>query len=128
MTINQEMRSQAKVFSIGAGLYLFVAFAIGLASVLGTGAADKPPIGVALIFLLVAALVFGGAQIGTRIYASRQREKFDRALDRIELVAREAQPEVFEREISRPRIDLDALPDALDSVSGESVLRQRQRD
>lgn len=128
VTIKQEMRSQAKVFSIGAGLYLFVAFAIGLASVLGTGAADNPPIGVALLFLLVAALVFSGAQIGTRIYASRQREKFDRALDRIELVAREAQPEVLEREFSRPRIDLDALPDAPDSVSDKSVLRQRERE
>ena len=105
-----------------------VALAIGLVSVLGTGAADNPPIGVALLFLLVAALVFSGAQIGTRIYASRQREKFDRALDRIELVAREAQPEVLEREFSRARIDLDALSDAPDSVSDKSVLRQWERE
>ena len=127
VTIEREMRSQAKVFSIGAGLYLVVALAIGLVSVLATGG-DKPPIGVAIMFLMMAGVFFGGAQIGTRVHARRQREKFDRALDRIELIARETQPEVLEREISRPRIELDALPDAPDSVSDESVLRQRERE
>ena len=118
---------QAKGFSIGAGLYLVVALAIGLVSVLATGG-DKPPIGVAIMFLMMAGVFFGGAQIGTCVHAKRQRGKFERALDRIELVARESQHLMPEREASpatpsskpavqesrTPEIDLDALPEPED--------------
>lgn len=104
-----------------------VALAIGLVSVLATGG-DKPPIGVAIMFLMMAGVFFGGAQIGTRVHAKRQRGKFERALDRIELVARESQHLMPEREASpatpsskpavqesrTPEIDLDALSEPED--------------
>jgi len=120
VTISQEMRGQAKSFSIATGIYLLFALMIGLVSVLISGE-NVPPIGVAILFLGMAVVFFGGAQIGTRLYARRQRAKIDRALDRIELVAREAELGTLEREnqkaaerqvvdeIQAPQIDLDAL-------------------
>ena len=125
VTIHQEMRGQAVGYSIGTGVYLLVAVLMGVVNLLGTGA-DKPPIGVAIMFLLMAVAFFGVAQFGTRVHAKNQRAKFERALDRIELVARESQHLMPEREASPrstagpfkkhepPEIDLDALPEPED--------------
>lgn len=127
VTINQEMRGQAIGLSIGAAVYVVVATIIGLLSVLGTGT-DGAPIGVAIMFLAMAVLFFAGSQIGTRVHAKRQRARFDQALDRIELVAREVEratsahselEAITDRssvESRTPQIDLDALPEAEDIV------------
>ena len=127
VTIHQEMRGQAVGFSIGTGVYLLVALLMGVVNLLGTGE-DVPPIGVAIMFLMMAVVFFGGVQIGTRVHARKQRGKFERALDRIELLAREALPVVPEGEASQatretadasrtPEIDLDALPEPGDVAS-----------
>ncbi len=130
VTINQEMRGQAVGFSIGTGAYLLVAFLMGVVNLLGTGA-DKPPIGVAIMFLLMAVAFFGVAQFGTRTYARKQRGKFESALDRMELVARESQHLMHDHEATTetlaakpadqesrtPEIDLDALPEPGDVAS-----------
>ena len=127
VTINQEMRGQAVGFSIGTGAYLLVAVLMGVVNLLGTGA-DKPPIGVAILFLLMAVAFFGVAQFGTRAYARKQRGKFESALDRMELVARESQHLMHDhgattetpiakpvgQESRTPEIDLDALSEPED--------------
>lgn len=125
IAINQEMKGQAMGFSIATGIYLLMGLVM---SILHLFEPDVP-IGVGLMFLGMAALFFGGTQIGTRIYATRQRTKFGRALDRIELVGRElGGAEETLSQAARPQIDLDALPDADESVDVESSQRHREHE
>lgn len=109
--ISQGMRGATLGLTIGSGIYVFVAALIGVLSIFGTP--GEPPLGVALMFLVFAATMFAAAQFGTRVHAKRQRERFERALDRIELITRDATaaPATPEAEF-RPTLDLDTLPEA----------------
>jgi hypothetical protein len=117
VTIEQTLRRTALPFTIVAGAYSAVALLFGVllaAGALGSDGAFMPA-----LFAAMALLMFGGAQVGFRLYARRQEARFEAALDRLELVAREAAPAGGVRgaptpaltEPGRPALDLDALPE-----------------
>lgn len=112
--ITQGMRGATLGLTIGSGIYVLVAALIGALSIFGTP--GEPPIGVGLMFLVFAATMFSAAQFGTRAHAKAQRERFEQALDRIELLTRDAAEVPVAPDVeSHPALDLNALPDAPDS-------------
>ncbi len=128
VTVEQSWRGSVWTFTGVSGVYAFVALllsALALGGVLDSGEAFIP-----VMFAVFALVMFGGSQIGTRLYARRQDERFERALDRIELIARGAAPEtaaphaVAERETGG-RIDLDVLPD--EAEAEPPITRRRTR-
>ncbi len=125
--VNQELKGQAIGFSIGTAVYLAMGLLMVLVNLLSTSG-DPPPIGVGMMFLGMATLFFGGALFGTRIYAKSQQTKFARTLDRIELIAGSSAAEETLSEAARPQIDLDALPDAGQSVAEEAQRRHREHE
>ena len=109
VTVEQSWRGSAWAFtglSIG---YTFAALVVGLLAV--SGAIDGDAGFVPVMFAALALLMFGGSQVGMRLYASRQEKRFERALDRIELIARDDRAGVLSPAQGAPRLDLDALPD-----------------
>lgn len=123
--VNQELKGQAMGFSIAAGVYLGMALVMMLVDTFTGG--DGPPIGVSLMFVGLAALFWGGAQVGTRIHAKRQRAKFERTLDRIELIARDV-PNRIAEDVTSPAIDLDSLPDTVEDMTTTPHATERERE
>ena len=117
VTVEQSWRGSAWAFTGVSGGYGFAALVLG--TLLATGALGASNILMPVLFAIFALVMFGGAQIGTRLYAARQEKRFERALDRIELIARDT---AFERaappavgQHAERRIDLDAVPDDVET-------------
>ncbi|MEP0548591.1 MAG: hypothetical protein ABJF88_16770 [Rhodothermales bacterium] len=117
VTIEQSMRSSALGLTAASATFALVALLFGVLFAVG----DFEP-GVMLLpamFAAFALLMFGGSRFGFGTYANRQAERFEHALDRIDLIARDAAPAAersavpTEAEPERaPRLGLDDLPEA----------------
>ncbi|NNF58598.1 MAG: hypothetical protein HKN04_10180 [Rhodothermaceae bacterium] len=124
VTIDQSMRGAVLGFSISSGIYVLVAAFTGALSVFGPP--SELPLGVPVMFLVFAATMFTAMQLWTRTHAKRQRERFERALDRIELITRDAAATASSDSTdtpeadSRSALDLDALPDTPEAARDAS--------
>jgi hypothetical protein len=119
ITVEQTLRRTALPFAIvGAG---YSAVALILGALLAAGALGSEGVFIPALFAAMALLMFGGAQVGFRLYAGRQERRFEAALDRLELIARDAAPAAAPdalpeatpsaRPEAAPRLDLDSLPE-----------------
>ena len=128
VTVEQSWRGSAWAFTGVSGGYAFTALTLGMLFLVG--ALDSGSAFVPVMFAVLALMMFGGAQIGTRLYAQRQEKRFEHALDRIELIARDPvrQPDTphahTDAEMSS-RIDLDAVTDVPEET--RAVPRNRTR-
>lgn len=115
VTVEQSWRGSAWAFTGVSGGYAFAALVLGTlmaAGQLGDGDAFVP-----ILFAAFAILMFGGSQIGMRLYANRQERRFERALDQIEKIMREDTTAATAKtqKAPEPRLDLDALPESLEA-------------
>lgn len=138
VTIEQTLRSSALPFVIMSAAYAGMTLFLG--TLLATGVFEPGEGFVVVLFAALAVLMFGGSRIGFGLYAKRQNERFDHALDRLDLIARDANPRDAQPEPARTadagettkappeaegRIDLDSLPD--ESGSARPAGRNRTR-
>lgn len=121
VVVEQTLRRSALPFVLVGGAYSFVAALFGVlfvAGALGSDGAFAP-----VMFAAMALLMLGGAQVGFRLFARHQEARFEQALDRLELIAREgaseAAPEAAPAALpeARPQLDPGSSPgQALDSL------------
>jgi hypothetical protein len=112
VTIEQSLRRSALPFAITGAAYGVVALVFGV--LLAAGALGSDGVIMPVLFAAMALLMFGGAQVGFRLYAARQERRFEAALDRLERIARDAAPAAEAAPAlpdAAPRLDLDRLPD-----------------
>lgn len=118
VTVEQSFRRSAFPFVIVGGAYSAVALLFGV--LLATGALGSEGVFMPVLFAAMALLLFGGAQVGFRLYAQRQEKRFEETLDRLDLIARAAEPAERTEAPSalappeaaaRPVLDLDRLPE-----------------
>ena len=117
VTIEQSMRSSALGLTAAAATFAVVALLFGVLFAI----TDLEPVMMVMtaVFAATALLMFGGSRIGFGMYADRQTERFEHALDRFDLIARDATPVTeppapmpeSEPEYA-PRLDLDDRPEA----------------
>jgi hypothetical protein len=89
LTLRQSARDMVFGFNLAAGLNGVMAVVFSIVSLAST----DPEIWIAVLVLTALAAFFAtGVQVGSRIWARRQEQKFEGVLDRIELVARAAAP------------------------------------
>ena len=137
VTIEQTLRSAALPFAIMSAAYAGMTLLLG--TLLATGVFEPGEGFVVVLFAALAVLMFGGSRIGFGLYAKRQNERFERALDRLDLIARDAHrlaaPEPTRAADSvrtakasldaEGRIDLDGLPDVEDEGVPAAARRTR---
>jgi len=85
VTLRQSIRDVTFAFHLAGGLTGVMAVLFGTLFVAGV---DPEMIIPTLLLVGMAVLFLGGTQVGARIWARRQEEKFEGVLDRMELVAR----------------------------------------
>ena len=122
VVIEQTLRRSALPFTLLSAGYLLVALILSVLALNGTFG-EAGAFAPALFFASFAALMFGGSQVGFRLHARRQDERFERALDRIELIARDGAVTEPMAEAAPP-LDLDALPD---EEPAQAATRSRTR-
>ncbi len=125
VSIEQTMKGSVGGMLGGTGSFLFVPILIMVLNLLGE---QDAPLGVALLFLAIFFAAFGAAWGGLRAYGRRQEERFEQALDRIEVISRQASPQPSPTSAVQPEIDLDALPDDPNAVPERSTTHQRERE
>lgn len=142
VTIEQSMRGSALGLAIVSAVYAAVALLFGV--LLATGVVDPSVALLPALFAAFAVLMFGGSRIGFRLYAKRQEGRFEHALDRLDLLARDAgteeagttstarnaapEPEAAPDASAAPperRLDLDRLPDEPEGTNAAERHRTR---
>ena len=117
VTIEQSMRSSALGLTAAAATFAVVALLFGVLFAV----TDTEPVMMVMtaVFAATALLMFGGSRLGFGMYATRQAERFEHALDRLDLIARDAAPDAerpaapMEAKPERaPHLDLDDRPEA----------------
>lgn len=121
LTLTQSFREPVQGFSIAGAIHTVMAIAFLVVALVSGDLEFLIPGGI----MTLCALVFGGgAQVGARLWADRLGDRFERLLDRQELVARAASPDGEALPTARPALDLDALGEAPDA----DVAARRARD
>lgn len=116
----QTLKSSAWGLTAGSATYLVVASIIGTLALMGNFSGEM--VWLSVLFVAMAVVFFGAAWGGMRLYGRSQEARFEHALDRIELIARNTAAPVSEdvdvtpplpqqHQQEAPRLDLDALPD-----------------
>lgn len=125
LMVTESVREIVKGLSIGAVITALVGlFVLGEATL---GASPDALVGVALMALMVVGFTLG-AQGWSRWWARERTEQFDALLDRLELVARHAQPDAPDLADGdrQPLLDLDAGAEAPDEAEPRGT-RERIR-
>ena len=137
LTLSRSVRDSVLGFSIAGGIQLLMAVLFFALPILG----GEPDLWIPGAMMLAFGLVFTvGTQVGTRVWAQRRSEQFDRALGRLELISRAAAPvdaeqtgaeppstEPADAEQASPLLDLDADPEDGMEGDGWTVPRRRRR-
>lgn len=122
ITLRQSVRETTKGSSIAVAIHAVMSLLFAVIA-LGEG---EPDLLIAAVILGGMALAFAGGTWGwLRFWRPKQEQKFDGVLDRLELIARDTEPEAERtaEPMGENRIDLDALPDPAD----ETVPATRRR-
>ena len=120
LTLSRSVRDSVLGFSIAGGVQLLMALLFFAVPLLG----GEPELWIPGALMLAFGLFFTvGTQAGTRLWAQRRSEQFDRALDRLELIARPAAP----AQEPAPLLDLDAHAAPADASDASGAERRRER-
>ncbi len=129
ITVEQSLRGSSLGFIIAGGAYAVMALLFGI--FLATGIFESSDAFVPVMFAALAVVMFGGSRLGFGLYADRQEKRFEHALDRLDLIARDAEttPAAALSAPAAPqesgRIDLDSLPENEDEQARSGRSRTR---
>ncbi len=123
VVIEQRLRSTAVGLLAGSATYAVAALLFGL--LLTVGSFDPAVAFLPVLFAVMGLVFFGVSTVSLRAYARRQEAKFERALDRIALIAHDAAPRA-ETPLRSPMLGLDGLPDAPEAERGAARNRIRE--
>lgn len=123
LVLRQSVRELAKGLTIAGSIQAFMAVLFTTLALVGV----DPEMWAAAAITATLALAFGGGvQIGMRLWESAQQDRLDRALDRLDVLVRDATTAESSPEAGA-RLDLDARPDLGSVTSSQRPLRRPER-
>ena len=129
-TLRQSARETARGATIAAAVTTAMTLCFALIGLL----AAEPDMWIAVGMVAAVGLVLaGGTRAWLTYWGPRQGEKFDAVLDRIELIARTAEPEAARatetttstEDPTERRLDLDTLPDETEGTASSERRRTK---